>query len=162
MIILILATDMARHAEILDNFKQKLDNFDYSSEDHLNTLKMILIKACDISNECRPIMVSEGWVECLMEEYFQQSDKEKKDNLPVAPFMDRDRITKPIAQIGFIKYVLLPLFEALCKLYPEVEEIAVEHLRQALSHYEKKKDIDERKKRFLNDPESELETIEAH
>ena len=58
MIILILATDMARHAEILDNFKQKLDNFDYSSEDHLNTLKMILIKACDISNECRPIMVS--------------------------------------------------------------------------------------------------------
>ena len=89
MIILILATDMARHAEILDNFKQKLDNFDYSSEDHLNTLKMILIKACDISNECRPIMVSEGWVECLMEEYFQQSDKEKKDNLPVAPFMDR-------------------------------------------------------------------------
>ena len=59
MIILMLATDMARHAEILDNFKQKLDNFDYSSEDHLNTLKMILIKACDISNECRPIMVSE-------------------------------------------------------------------------------------------------------
>ena len=59
MIILILATDMARHAEILDNFKQKLDNFDYSSEDHLNTLKMILIKACDISNECRPLLVSE-------------------------------------------------------------------------------------------------------
>ena len=57
MIILILATDMARHAEILENFKQKLDNFDYSSEDHLNTLKMILIKACDISNECRPIIV---------------------------------------------------------------------------------------------------------
>merc|ERR1712096_229637 len=51
MIILILATDMARHAEILENFKQKLDNFDYSSTDHLNTLKMILIKACDISNE---------------------------------------------------------------------------------------------------------------
>merc|ERR1712079_501075 len=162
MIILILATDMARHAEILDNFKQTLDNFDYNSEDHLNTLKMILIKACDISNECRPIMVSEGWVECLMEEYFQQSDKEKKDNLPVAPFMDRDRVTKPIAQVGFIKYVLLPLFEALCKLYPEIEEIAVDHLKQALNHYEKKKDVDERKKRFLTDPESELETIEAH
>merc|ERR1711936_1125810 len=141
MIILILATDMARHAEILDNFKQTLDNFDFSSEDHLNTLKMILIKACDISNECRPIIVSEGWVECLMEEYFQQSDKE----------------TKPIAQVGFIKYVLLPLFEALCKLYPEVEEISLEHLRRALTHYEKKKDLDERKKKFLTDPESELE-----
>ena len=60
--------------------------------------------------------MSEGWVECLMEEYFHQSDKEKKDSLPVAPFMDRDRVTKPSAQIGFIKYVLLPLFEALSKV----------------------------------------------
>merc|ERR1712176_1194166 len=107
---------------------------------------MGLIKACDISNECRPIMVSEGWVECLMEQYFQQSDKEKKDNLPVAPFMDRDRVTKPIAQIGFIKYVLLPLFESLSKLYPEVEEIALEHLRQALTHYEKKRSRGKKKK----------------
>merc|ERR1739838_323988 len=133
-----------------------------TSEDHLNTLKMILIKACDISNECRPIMVSEGWVECLMEEYFQQSDKEKRDALPVAPFMDRDRVTKPTAQIGFIKYVLLPLFEALNKLYPEIEEIALEHLRQALTHYEKKKDLEERKKRFLSNPDGDVETIEAH
>ena len=51
-----------------------------------------------------------------MEEYFHQSDKEKKDSLPVAPFMDRDRVTKPSAQIGFIKYVLLPIFEALSKV----------------------------------------------
>ena len=55
---------------------------------------MILIKACDISNECRPILVSEGWVDCLMEEYFHQSDKEKRDQLPVAPFMDRSAGTR--------------------------------------------------------------------
>ena len=66
MIILILATDMARHAEILENFKQKLDNFDYSSEDHLNTLKMILIKACDISNECRPLLVRAIPIPCFL------------------------------------------------------------------------------------------------
>ena len=54
---MILATDMARHAEILDAFKLKIDSFDYSLEDHVNTLKMILIKACDISNECRPLLV---------------------------------------------------------------------------------------------------------
>ena len=45
-----------------------------------------------------------------------QSDKEKKDGLPIAPFMDRDRVTKPTAQIGFIRYVLLPLFESLNKV----------------------------------------------
>ena len=45
-----------------------------------------------------------------------QSDKEKKDGLPIAPFMDRDRVTKPGAQIGFIRFVLLPLFESLNKV----------------------------------------------
>lgn len=40
-----------------------------------------------------------------------QSDKEKEEGLPVAAFMDRDKVTKPTAQIGFIKFVLLPMFE---------------------------------------------------
>jgi len=92
--------------------------------------------------------VSEGWVDCLLEEYFHQSDKEKKDALPVAPFMDRDRVTKPTAQIGFIKYVLLPLFEALSKLYPEIEELALGHLREALRHYERKSELDEKRKKL--------------
>lgn len=61
-----------------------------------------------------------------MEEYFNQSDQEKKDSLPVAPFMDRDRVTKPTAQIGFIKYVLLPLFEALNKVKKKI--ILISHL----------------------------------
>ena len=43
-----------------------------------------------------------------------QSDREKCEGLPVAPFMDRAKVTKPTAQIGFIKYVLIPLYESLC------------------------------------------------
>ncbi|XP_012590418.1 PREDICTED: high affinity cGMP-specific 3',5'-cyclic phosphodiesterase 9A, partial [Condylura cristata] len=35
MITLILATDMARHAEIVDAFKEKAENFDYSNEEHV-------------------------------------------------------------------------------------------------------------------------------
>jgi len=147
MIILILATDMSRHAEILEAFKTKIENFDFQSEDHITSLKMILIKACDISNECRPVMISEAWVECLLEEYFHQSDKEKKDGLPIAPFMDRDRVTKPSAQIGFIRFVLLPLFESLNKLFPEFEEISLQNLRNALSYYENLKEKEEAKQR---------------
>ena len=79
--------------------------------------------------------VSEGWLECLLEEYFNQSDLEKSCQLPFAPFMDRcflcseilmkfylndlrDHVTRPTAQIGFIRYVLLPLFEALNNVNP--------------------------------------------
>ena len=45
-----------------------------------------------------------------------QSDREKCEGLPVAPFMDRDKVTKPTAQIGFIKFVLIPMFETIMKV----------------------------------------------
>lgn len=47
-----------------------------------------------------------------------KSDREKSEGLPVAPFMDRDKVTKPTAQIGFIKFVLIPMFETVMKVRP--------------------------------------------
>uniref|UniRef100_A0A665W0Y1 High affinity cGMP-specific 3',5'-cyclic phosphodiesterase 9A n=1 Tax=Echeneis naucrates TaxID=173247 RepID=A0A665W0Y1_ECHNA len=142
-ITLILATDMARHGEILDSFKQKVDNFDYTDEEHVTCLKMVLIKCCDISNEVRPMEVAEPWVDCLLEEYFMQSDREKAEGLPVAPFMDRDKVTKPTAQIGFIKFVLIPMFETVMKLFPQIEEAMVQPLRESRDRYEELKQIDD-------------------
>lgn len=64
-----------------------------------------------------------GWIlelgvpmTCYLTRYFQ-SDREKAEGLPVAPFMDRDKVSKPTAQIGFIKFVLIPLFELLNKVF---------------------------------------------
>uniref|UniRef100_A0A8C5LAX2 Phosphodiesterase n=1 Tax=Jaculus jaculus TaxID=51337 RepID=A0A8C5LAX2_JACJA len=143
MITLILATDMARHAEIMDSFKEKMENFDYSNEEHLTLLKMILIKCCDISNEVRPMEVAEPWVDCLLEEYFMQSDREKSEGLPVAPFMDRDKVTKATAQIGFIKFVLIPMFETVTKLFPVVEETMLRPLWESRERYEQLKQLDD-------------------
>ncbi|XP_077947390.1 high affinity cGMP-specific 3',5'-cyclic phosphodiesterase 9A isoform X1 [Gasterosteus aculeatus] len=142
-ITLILATDMARHGEILDSFKQKVDKFDYADEEHITCLKMVLIKCCDISNEVRPMEVAEPWVDCLLEEYFMQSDREKAEGLPVAPFMDREKVTKPTAQIGFIKFVLIPMFETVMKLFPQIEEAMVQPLRESRDRYEELKQIDD-------------------
>ncbi|XP_070453975.1 high affinity cGMP-specific 3',5'-cyclic phosphodiesterase 9A isoform X3 [Equus przewalskii] len=143
MITLILATDMARHAEIMDSFKEKMENFDYSNEEHMTLLKMVLIKCCDISNEVRPMEVAEPWAECLLEEYFMQSDREKSEGLPVAPFMDRDKVTKATAQIGFIKFVLIPMFETVTKLFPVVEELMLQPLWESRDRYEELKQIDD-------------------
>ncbi|XP_019818611.2 high affinity cGMP-specific 3',5'-cyclic phosphodiesterase 9A isoform X1 [Bos indicus] len=143
MITLILATDMARHAEIMDSFKEKMENFDYSNKEHMTLLKMILIKCCDISNEVRPMEVAEPWVDCLLEEYFMQSDREKSEGLPVAPFMDRDKVTKATAQIGFIKFVLIPMFETVTKLFPVVEELMLQPLWESRDRYEELKQMDD-------------------
>ncbi|XP_063292824.1 high affinity cGMP-specific 3',5'-cyclic phosphodiesterase 9A-like [Pelobates fuscus] len=140
---LILATDMARHGDILASFKKVAPNFDFSDEEHVKILQTVLIKCCDISNEVRPMNVSEPWVDCLLQEYFMQSDREKSEGLPVTPFMDRDTVTKSKAQIGFIKFVLIPMFETVTELFPQIEEVMVLPLRQARDHYEELMQIEE-------------------
>lgn len=46
IIALILATDMARHAEILDKFKQNVDHFDWTNEDHITSVKTTILSLC--------------------------------------------------------------------------------------------------------------------
>lgn len=135
MIRSILATDMARHNEILCQFKELIPEFDYSNKTHINLLSMVLIKVSDISNEARPMDVAEPWLDRLLQEFFKQSDAEKLEGLPVTPFMDRDKITKPSSQCSFIGFVLLPLFEALGELFGELQDLIVQPVRDALDYY---------------------------
>ncbi|XP_033211373.1 uncharacterized protein LOC117169223 isoform X2 [Belonocnema kinseyi] len=131
----ILATDMARHNEILAQFTDAVPEFDYTNKAHINLLSMILIKVSDISNEARPMDVAEPWLDSLLQEFFKQSDAEKLEGLPVTPFMDRDKVTKPSSQCSFIGLVLLPLFESLGELFPELQELIVAPVRFALEYY---------------------------
>lgn len=44
MTMLVLATDMARHGEIMDGFKEKLElGFDYSKKDHMDSVNLLHI-----------------------------------------------------------------------------------------------------------------------
>ncbi|CAH1395642.1 unnamed protein product [Nezara viridula] len=136
LLMCILATDMARHNEILSQFKDAMiSGFDFNNRTHINLLCMVLIKVADISNEARPMDVAEPWLDRLLQEFFTQSDAEKEEGLPVTPFMDREKITKPSSQCSFIGFVLLPLFEALCDLLTELTAMMVDPVRSALEHY---------------------------
>jgi len=71
---LILATDMSSHATFVSDFQSRLSaglNVVGDSAD-ARSLKRVLVKACDVSNECRPLHVSEAWAEVLLQEYFAQ------------------------------------------------------------------------------------------
>ncbi|CAL9698433.1 unnamed protein product [Knipowitschia caucasica] len=135
MIKCILATDMARHNEILNKFKSFQPAFDFSNKEHKEVLMKILVKVSDISNEARPVSVAEPWLDCLLQEFFNQSDTEKSRGLPVTPFMDRDKVSKPSSQTNFITFVLLPLFTELTKLFPCLELHILEPVRRALEYY---------------------------
>ncbi|XP_053724144.1 high affinity cGMP-specific 3',5'-cyclic phosphodiesterase 9A-like isoform X3 [Synchiropus splendidus] len=135
MIKCILATDMARHNEILNKFKVILPVFDFNNKDHKEVLMKIMVKVSDISNEARPMAVAEPWLDCLLQEFFNQSDSEKSRGLPVTPFMDRDTVSKPSSQTNFIRFVLIPLFSELTNLFPCLEQHILEPVRRALDYY---------------------------
>ncbi|XP_029164738.1 uncharacterized protein LOC114935944 isoform X2 [Nylanderia fulva] len=159
----ILATDMARHNEILSQFNDTVPEFDYTSKAHINLLSMILIKVADISNEARPMEVAEPWLDRLLQEFFKQSDAEKLEGLPVTPFMDRDKVTKPSSQVSFIGLVLLPLFEALGELLPELQALIVQPVREALEYYrrlnEAAKDERHHRKSVIDTGESGISNV---
>ncbi|KAJ3011661.1 UNVERIFIED_CONTAM: cGMP-specific 3',5'-cGMP phosphodiesterase 3 [Siphonaria sp. JEL0065] len=131
----ILATDMAKHGEILAKFKGYSTDFNFEDQAQRQLLLQMIIKCSDISNEVRPKHVSEPWVDNLLEEFFCQSDKEKKDGLPTAPFMDREKVTKPSAQVGFIGFVMIPLFELVSKVLPNMDEPIIQPIRKAHEYY---------------------------
>ncbi|XP_037132212.1 high affinity cGMP-specific 3',5'-cyclic phosphodiesterase 9A-like isoform X1 [Syngnathus acus] len=135
MIRCILATDMARHNEILNKFKSVQPVFDFRNKDHTEVLMKIMVKVSDISNEARPMAVAEPWLDCLLQEFFNQGDAEKLKGLPVTPFMDRDKVSKPSSQTSFIRFVLLPLFTEITKLFPCLEQHILEPVRRALEYY---------------------------
>lgn len=79
---------MAKHNDFLADFESKTASFKFDDPSHKKSLKCILIKCCDISNECRPITVSEPWVQRLLEEYFNQVN-----TLPAMTLQTKDKVS---------------------------------------------------------------------
>lgn len=52
--VIILATDMARHAEIMDSFKEKMENFDYSNEEHMTLVSGLSSLSGGLGSERHP------------------------------------------------------------------------------------------------------------
>lgn len=119
----------------MGQFRKAIENFNYSDSSHKSLLFQMIIKCSDISNETRPKAVSEPWVDKLLEEFFHQSDVEKAAGLPYAPFMDRAKVTKSSAQVGFIGFVMIPLFELFAKMFPTIEEPIIGPIRRAHDYY---------------------------
>ena len=70
--------------------------------EHRKVMKRILVKCADISNPCRPQKLCKEWAERIAEEYFAQTDDEKRMKLPVVfPDFDRHTCKLPVTQVGY-------------------------------------------------------------
>jgi len=116
----VLATDMASHFEILSTFKTKLAS-ELEMErrqDRVLLLKMA-IKCADIAHTTKRPSLHHEWTDRVQEEFFSQGDSEKAQGLPPSPFMDRTKSNVPKSQVGFLDFVVKPLFEAWTQYAPD-------------------------------------------
>lgn len=109
VISLVLATDMANHASIIERMSTYLflKETNCSSTDSKTFLHTIL-HAADISNAAKPWSIYIQSTEKIMEEFYQQGDLEKIHCPNEQPTFDRDSTDLIQLQIGFISHIVYP------------------------------------------------------
>eukprot|EP01062_Namystynia_karyoxenos_P026957 TRINITY_DN207_c0_g1_i2.p1 TRINITY_DN207_c0_g1~~TRINITY_DN207_c0_g1_i2.p1 ORF type:complete len:1285 (+),score=600.12 TRINITY_DN207_c0_g1_i2:110-3856(+) len=118
MVEFILGTDMGLHAMILSRFKKRIEETDsklHKIESDVNLGITMCVKLADISNCGRPQKLYHGWCNVIVDEFFQQGDRERLQGMAVSPFMDRFTTVMAKGQIGFMNYIVAPLFECMAE-----------------------------------------------
>lgn len=129
---MVLATDMSKHMSLLADLKTMvetkkvagsgvllLDNY----TDRIQVLQN-MVHCADLSGPTKPLHLYRRWCDLIMEEFFQQGDKEKKAGIEISPMCDRHNATVEKSQVGFIDYIVHPLWETWADLvHPDAQEI---------------------------------------
>ena len=133
MLSAIMATDMSFHFEYVTRFKTKVSDAGFSLDDvrDRQLLVDIIVKCSDVSNPTKNNEISRCWTEKVMEEFFRQGDEERKLGLPISNFMDRNTTNIPKCQMGFIDFIVRPLYEPWTMfinedgIFPGLDNIAI-------------------------------------
>uniref|UniRef100_A0A674J082 Phosphodiesterase n=1 Tax=Terrapene triunguis TaxID=2587831 RepID=A0A674J082_9SAUR len=122
---MVLATEMTKHFEHVNKFVNSINKPMSEGSDcecapnvknfpeNQTLIKRMMIKCADVANPCRPLELCIEWAGRISEEYFAQTDEEKRQGLPVVmPVFDRKTCSIPKSQISFIDYFITDMFDA--------------------------------------------------
>ena len=129
---MVLATDMSKHMSLLADLKTMVETKKVAGSgvlllDNYNDRIQVLqnmVHCSDLSNPTKPLEIYRVWVERITEEFFLQGDQERAAGLDISPMCDRNNATTEKSQVGFISYIVHPLWETWAELvYPDAQEI---------------------------------------
>lgn len=116
---MVLATDMSKHMSLLADLKTMVEAKKVAGSSVLTLEKypdriqvlQSMIHLADLSNPTKPIELYQIWNQRIMEEYWRQGDREKDLGLDISPMCDRFNVTLEKSQVGFIDFIVHPIFE---------------------------------------------------
>ncbi|XP_061535728.1 cAMP-specific 3',5'-cyclic phosphodiesterase 4C-like isoform X1 [Phycodurus eques] len=129
---IVLATDMSKHMTLLADLKTMVETKKVTSSgvlllDHYNERIQVLrnmVHCADLSNPTKTLPLYRQWTERIMEEFFRQGDKERERGMEISAMCDKHTASVEKSQVGFIDYIVHPLWETWADLvHPDAQEL---------------------------------------
>ena len=76
-----------------------------------------MLKTADIGHAAKEWQLHEEWSTRITEEFHMQGDIEKGLKMKISPLCDRESSNLANSQVGFINFLVLPLFETSAKFF---------------------------------------------
>ncbi|XP_036382325.1 cAMP-specific 3',5'-cyclic phosphodiesterase 4D isoform X3 [Megalops cyprinoides] len=129
---IVLATDMSKHMNLLADLKTMVETKKVTSSgvllldnysDRIQVLQN-MVHCADLSNPTKPLQLYRQWTDRIMEEFFSQGDRERDRGMEISPMCDKHNASVEKSQVGFIDYIVHPLWETWADLvHPDAQDI---------------------------------------
>ncbi|XP_075403024.1 3',5'-cyclic-AMP phosphodiesterase 4A isoform X2 [Tenrec ecaudatus] len=129
---MVLATDMSKHMSLLADLKTMVETKKVTSSgvllldnyaDRIQVLRN-MVHCADLSNPTKPLELYRQWTDRIMAEFFQQGDRERERGMEISPMCDKHTASVEKSQVGFIDYIVHPLWETWADLvHPDAQGI---------------------------------------
>ncbi|CDQ71266.1 unnamed protein product [Oncorhynchus mykiss] len=129
---IVLATDMSKHMNLLADLKTMVETKKVTSSgvllldnysDRIQVLQN-MVHCADLSNPTKPLQLYRQWTDRIMEEFFTQGDRERERGMEISPMCDKHNASVEKSQVGFIDYIVHPLWETWADLvHPDAQDI---------------------------------------
>uniref|UniRef100_UPI00398EEEA8 3',5'-cyclic-AMP phosphodiesterase 4D isoform X4 n=1 Tax=Pristiophorus japonicus TaxID=55135 RepID=UPI00398EEEA8 len=127
---IVLATDMSKHMNLLADLKTMVETKKVTSSgvllldnysDRIQVLQN-MVHCADLSNPTKPLQLYRQWTDRIMEEFFRQGDRERERGMEISPMCDEHNASVEKTQVGFIDYIVHPLWETWADLvHPDAQ-----------------------------------------
>ncbi|XP_069072690.1 3',5'-cyclic-AMP phosphodiesterase 4C isoform X3 [Pleurodeles waltl] len=129
---MVLATDMSKHMNLLADLKTMVETKKVTSlgvllldnySDRIQVLQN-MVHCADLSNPTKPLELYRQWTDRIMVEFFHQGDCEREKGMEISPMCDKHNASVEKSQVGFIDYIVHPLWETWADLvHPDAQDI---------------------------------------